>query len=71
MRGAILTGHVSKDYPRGSFPICFHYCQVVHKKAGCPRLLGGAESAPALVTLRITNGHEGKAESPTMRSQAL
>ena len=51
--------------------MCFHYNQVGHKKADCPRLMGGAMSAPALVTLRITDGRKGRAEALAVRSRAL
>ena len=41
------------------------------KKADYPMLRGGVLSAPALVTLRITDGREGRAGAPVEMSKAL
>ena len=44
---------------------------MVHNKVDCLMLKGGAVSALALVTLRITNGCEGMVGAPIARIQAL
>ena len=55
----------------GSDQMCFHCNQVGYKKADCPMLQGGVASAPALVTLRITDSCEGREGAPTARIRAL
>ena len=60
-------GQVSRDYPRGTSLLCFHCNQVGHKKADCPMLRGGVVCVPIPVTLRITNGREGRVDVPVVR----
>lgn len=50
--------------------MCFHCNQVDHKKADHPRLRGGAVSVPAPVTLRNTDGREGRDGALTARRRA-
>ena len=54
------VGHVNRDCPQGASLLCFHRNRVGHKKHDGPMLRGGEISAPALATLRITNGREGR-----------
>ena len=42
-----------------------------HKKADYPMLRRGAVSAPALVTLRTNDGHDGRRGAPADRSRVL
>lgn len=69
------TSHFSKDYAatvtsQVSRLIFFHLDQRGNKKADSSSLIvGGAVVAPASVTLRITNGRQGKAEALVLRSQ--
>ena len=60
-------GHFSRDCPYGPDPMCFHYNQVDHKKADC-LMFRGKVSAPAPVTLRITDVCDGRKGAPTARS---
>lgn len=64
-------GHFSWDFPQDSISMFFHYNQVGHNKVDCPRLIGGVVTVRALATLRITDGHEGRAESPLVRNWAF
>ena len=57
--------------PKGTSLLCFHCNQVGHEKANCLMLRGRAVCVPAPVTLRITDGHEGKVDVPMVRRQAL
>lgn len=50
------VGHVSRDCPQESGPLCFHCDQVANKKADCLMLRGRTLSAPTPATLRITDG---------------
>ncbi|XP_023747608.1 uncharacterized protein LOC111895775 [Lactuca sativa] len=61
---------MSRDCPNRAL-ICFHCNQIGHKKADLSRLSGGPMVAPAPTTLRITNGHQGKAEAPVVKSRAF
>ena len=63
--------HFTTDYPRGSVLMCFHCKQVGHKKADCPRLMGGVVITHAPVTLSISNGREGRIKTPTASGRAL
>ena len=71
MKGMFRLCHFSRDCPRGSVPMCFHYNQVGHRKVNYLRLIGGKVNAPAPVTLRIIDDCEGMAEASTMRNRAL
>ena len=53
--------------------LCFHYNQRGHKKANCPQLTAASVPVKALApaTLRITDGRQGKAEAPVVRSRAF
>ena len=51
--------------------MCFHYNQLGHKKVDFLRLMSGVVRAPALVTLRITDGRKGREYALVVRSQAL
>ncbi|XP_052620076.1 uncharacterized protein LOC128126364 [Lactuca sativa] len=52
--------------------LCFHCNQRGHKKANCPQLTVSASvKAPAPATLQITDGRQGKAEAPVVRSRAF
>lgn len=42
-----------------------------HKKPECPRLTGRAVRKLAPITLRITDGREGRVEAPVGRSRAF
>ena len=66
-----MVGHFSMDCPQGASLLCFHYNQVGHKKVDRPTMRGGAVSAPALVTVRITSGNEGRVGAPSERIRAL
>ena len=72
------TGHFSRDCTtpapviQTSEFLCFHCNHRGHKKANCPQLTASASvkaSAPA--TMRITDGRQGKAEAPVVRSRAF
>ena len=72
------AGHFSRDCTtpvsaiQTSELLCFHCNQRGHKKANCPQLTASAPvKAPAPATLRITDGRQGKAEAPVVRSQAF
>ena len=72
------TGHISRDCTapaaviQTSELLCFHCNQRGHKKANCPQLTVSAPvKAPAPATLRITDGRQGKAEAPVVRSRAF
>ena len=64
-------GNFLRDFPCGSVPMCFHCNQVGHKKADGTMLRVGAVSAPAPVTLRISDGRGGRERAPTVRSRVL
>ena len=71
-------GHISRDCTapatviQTSELLCFHCNQRGHKKANCPMLTASAPvKAPAPATLRITDGRQGKAEAPVVRSRAF
>ena len=54
--------------------LCFHCNQRGNKKANCPQLIAATAvpvKAPDPVTLRITDGWQGKAEAPVVRSRAF
>ena len=72
------AGHFSRDCTapvsaiQTSELLCFHCNQRGHKKANCPQLTVSAPvKAPAPATLRITDGRQGKAEAPVVRSRAF
>ena len=54
-------GHVSRDFPQGAIPLCFHCVQVGYKKADYLMIRGGVMSALAATILRITDGWEVRA----------
>ncbi|XP_023743260.1 uncharacterized protein LOC111891437 [Lactuca sativa] len=62
-------GHMSKDWPRKAL-ICFHCNHTSHKTVDCLRLSGGAVVVTAPATLRITDGRQGKTETPVVKSRA-
>lgn len=69
--GCFSCGRASqfiKDCPLGSSPVCFHCNQVGYMKVDYPTLTSGVVMAPALATLRIINGREGRAEALVVRS---
>ena len=52
--------------------ICFQCNQRGHKKSQCPSLAAaGKVSAPAPATLRITDGRQGRVETPVAKSRAF
>ena len=72
------AGHFSRDCTtpvsaiQTSELLCFHCNQRGHKKANCPQLTASAPfKAPTPATLRITDGRQGKAEAPVVRSRAF
>lgn len=42
-----------------------------HKKVNCLKLTRGAVAVPVPATLRITDGHKGKATTPVVKSMAF
>ena len=72
------TGHFRKDFIaptttiQKSDLIFFHCNHRGHKKAHCPSLaFGEPVKEPAPVTLHITDGRQGKADAPMVRSRAF
>lgn len=52
--------------------VCFNYNQLGYFKAGCPLLNhAGAIQAPTPATLRIIDGHQGRAEAPMVKGRAF
>lgn len=64
-------GHVNKDFPLGSSPICFRYKQVGHKKVDFPGLTGGAVQTQEPATMMINDGRDGRVEAPIVRFRAF
>ncbi|XP_023755950.2 uncharacterized protein LOC111904405 [Lactuca sativa] len=72
------TGHMSRDRTATTTTtktadlICFQYNQREHKQSQYPSLAtAGKVVAPSPTTLRITDGRQGWAESPTVRCRAF
>ena len=72
------NGHISKDLTTTttitlvSDLICFQCNQRGHKKAHFPSLaVAGPVSAPAPVTLQITDGRQVRADAPVSKSMAF
>ena len=73
------TGDISRDYTTTNTTttlvsnlICFHCNHRAHKKASFPSLAAaGQVVAPAPINSRITNGRQGKADAPVVRSRVF
>lgn len=50
-----------------STKICYHYEQVGHMRVNCPLLVARPDQVPTPATLRITDGQQGRANSPSAR----
>ena len=71
-----LTGHISRDCivtttTTSIYDLIYFHCnQKGHKKAHCPSLaVAGLVSASAPATLWITDGRQGKADAPVVKSR--